>query len=126
VLGDRRFLEKLKGKKNAVMKGNVKDQPSYRMIKSIEAGEVLKQAARYFRLNEADLTEKRGRHRQERAVIMELMHRHSGLKQREIGKRLGGLDEGLVSRDRKGIRGEIETEPRVRKWFRELDAQLST
>jgi hypothetical protein len=79
VLGERSFLEKLKGKKNAVMKGNVKDQPSYRRIKSTEAEEVLKQAAGYFRLSGADLTKKRGGYRQERAVVMELIHRHSGI-----------------------------------------------
>jgi hypothetical protein len=56
---------------------------------------------------------------------MELLHRYSGLKQRMIGERLGGLDEGLVSRDRRGIREKIETEPEVGKWFRDLQARLS-
>ena len=35
---------------------------------------------------------------------MELLHRYSGLEQRMIAERFGGLDEGLVSRDRKAIR----------------------
>ena len=51
---------------------------------------------------------------------MELMHRYSGLKQRRIGERFGGLDEGLVSRDRRALRQKIETEPKVRKWFQDL------
>jgi len=34
--------------------------------------------------------------------------------------RFGGLDEGLVSRARRAIREEIETEPKIRKWFQDL------
>lgn len=113
VLGDRDFVEKLKGMKDGVIKGSVKDQPSYRMMQSVEAEALIKQAAEYFRLGEAELTRKRGRHRQERALVMELLHRYSGLKQRMIAERFGGLDEGLVSRDRRAIREKIETEPRI-------------
>jgi hypothetical protein len=47
--------------------------------------------------------------------MMELLHRYSGLKQRMIGERFGGLDEGLVSRDRRVIREKIETAPKMRK-----------
>ena len=57
VLGDRDFVEKLKRLK---IKGNPKDQPSYRLIQSIDAETLIKQAANYFRLGEADLTRKRG------------------------------------------------------------------
>ena len=57
--------------------------------------------------------------------MMELLHRYSGLKQRMIGERFGGLDEGLVSRDRRAIREKIETEPKIQKWFRDL-TRLST
>ena len=120
VLGDRDFVEKLKGMKDAVIKGSAKDQPSYRMMQSVEAEALIKQAADYFRLGEADLIRKRGRHRQERALVMELLHRYSGLKQRMIGERFGGLDEGLVSRDCRAIREKIETEPKIRKWFQDL------
>jgi chromosomal replication initiation ATPase DnaA len=88
------------------------------MIQSIDAEVLIKQAEDYFRLGEADLTRKR-RHRQERAVVMELLHRYSGLEQRMIGDRFG-VDEGLVSPDRKAIREKIETEPKIRKWFRDF------
>jgi hypothetical protein len=126
VLGDRDFVEKLKGMKKAVIKGIPKDQPSYRMIQRVEVEAVMKQSADYFRLSEAELTRKRGRHRQERAMVMELLHRYSGLKQRMIGERFGGLDEGLVSRDRRAIREKMEIEPKIRKWVRDLDTRLST
>ncbi len=126
VLGDRKFLEKLKRMKDTVIKGSAKDQPSYRIIQNVDADVLIRKAEYYFRLSEAELTKKRGRHRQERALVMELLHRHSGLKQRTIGERFGALDEGLVSRDRRAIREKIETDPRVRRWFLELGTRLST
>jgi len=107
------------------IKGSTKDQPPYRMIQRVDAEALIKGAAGYFQLSETDLTRKRCRHRRERAVVMELLHRYSGLKQRMIGERFGGLDEGLVSRDRRSIREKIETEPKVRKWFQDL-VKLST
>ena len=60
-------------------------------------------------------TREMGRHRQEQALVMELLHRYSGLKQRMIAERFGSLDEGLVSRDRRAIREKIETEAKIRK-----------
>ena len=42
-----------------------------------------------------------------------------------IAARFGGLDEGLVSRDRRAIWEKIETEPKIRKWFQDL-TRLST
>jgi chromosomal replication initiation ATPase DnaA len=125
VLGDRNFLERLKRMKNAVIRGSPKDQPSYRTHQRVEPEALLRQAARYFRLSEAELAKKRGRHREERALVMEFLHRYSGFKQRTIGERFG-LDEGLISRDRRAIREKIETEPKIRKWFQDLSARLSS
>jgi len=75
---------------------------------------------------------------------MELLHRYGELKvsvvyrvsdglnglnglneQRLIAERFGGLEEGLVSRDRRAIQKKIETEPKIRKWFQDL-TRLST
>jgi hypothetical protein len=64
----------------ALIKGSAKDQTSYRMIPSVESEALIKQAADYFRLGEAELAGKRGRHRQEPALVLELLHRYSGLK----------------------------------------------
>jgi hypothetical protein len=69
-----------------------------------------------FPARQAELARKRGRHRQERAVVVELLYRYSGVKQRMTAERF----EGLVSRDRRAIREKIETEPKIRKWFQAL------
>jgi hypothetical protein len=37
-----------------------------------------------------------------------------------IGCGCGGLDKGLVSRDRRPIWEKIETDPKIRKWFQDL------
>jgi hypothetical protein len=63
-------------------KRSAKDQPSYRMIQSIDAEALIKQAAEYFWLGEAELTRKRGRHSQERALVMELCIATAGLRSR--------------------------------------------
>jgi hypothetical protein len=42
VLGDRDFVEKLKGMK---IRGSAKDQPSYQMIQNIDAEAFIKKAA---------------------------------------------------------------------------------
>ena len=53
---------------------------------------------------------------------MELLHRHSGLKQGLIAERFGDWD---MSRARGAIREKVETEPKIRKWFQDL-TRLST
>jgi len=53
-------------------------------------------------------------------ILMELLHRCSGPEQRMIVEQFGGLDEDLVSRDRRTIREKIETESKIRKWFQDL------
>jgi hypothetical protein len=54
--GGPEFFGEIKG--NTVIKGSAKDQPSYRMIQSVEPETLLKQAADHFRLTEAELTRK--------------------------------------------------------------------
>jgi hypothetical protein len=75
--------------------------------------------------SEAELTEKRGQHREERALVMELLRRYGGVKQRSIDVRFG-LDEGLVSRACRAIREKTATEPKIRNGFHDLDTELIT
>ena len=44
-------------------------------------------------------------------------------KQRMIGERLGGLDEGLMSRDRRTLRRKIDDEPKIRTLFHDLETE---
>jgi len=88
------------------------------MIQTVEPETLLKQAADYFRLTETELTKKHGKHGQERALVTELLHRYSGLKQRMIGAQFVDLDEGLVSRDRRVRRKRSRLSRRFESGFR--------
>ena len=59
------------------------------------------------------------------ALVSTFCQIYGGLKQRMIAERFGGLNKGLVSRDRRAIREKTETEPKIRKWFQDL-TRLST
>jgi hypothetical protein len=105
VPGNRDSVEKLKAMK---IKGSARDQPSSRMIQ-IMTPKRLSSKQRSISAGESELTRKRGRHRQARTLVMELLHRYSVLKHRMIAGRFGGFDEGLVGGDRRAIRDKIET-----------------
>ena len=105
--------------------GNAKEQPSLRVLRRVEPKEVLRQAGAYFNIKVEELAKRRSVHRDQRALVMELMHRLSGARQREIGEHLEKLDYTLVSRERKRLREKIERDPKVRKWYREIEERLS-
>jgi REP element-mobilizing transposase RayT len=125
VLGEEGFYERLRQKWQPKTASS-KEQPSARWLERLEPSEVLRQVAAYFTIKLEDLIKKRTRYRDERALAMELMHRYSRAKQKEIGEHLRGLDYALVSRERKRLREKIENEPKARKWWREIEQRLST
>jgi hypothetical protein len=53
-------------------------------------------------------------------VSTKALTRYTGLSSGLIGERFGGLDEGLVSRDRSAIREKIKTDRKIRKWFQDI------
>jgi len=61
------------------------------------------------------LTGKRTRFRDDRAVAMEMIYRHAGLSQAEIGKMFEGLDYTAVSRERTKLRRRIEEKAALSK-----------
>ena len=124
VLGEESFWERLREKWQG-NDGNAREQPSVRWLKRVEPKELLNQVAIYFKITVEELAKRRSRYRDQRALVMELMHRHSGAKQTEIGNHLGQLDYTLVSRERKRLRGKIESDPKVRKWCRDIEQRLS-
>lgn len=124
VLGEEGFWQRISNKWQKQPQ-SVKEQPSLRVLRSIEPAQILKTAAAYFNLQVDDLTRRRSGWRDQRALVMELMHRHSGAKQREIGAYLGQLDYTLVSRERKRVREKMGHDPKVGKWYKEVEGRLS-
>jgi len=64
------------------------------------------------------LTGKRTGFRGERAVAMEMIYRHAGLSQAEIGRMFEGLDYAAVSWEHTKLRRRIEEEPALSKAVR--------
>jgi hypothetical protein len=64
------------------------------MIQSIDAEALIKKSASYFWLKETDLTKKKGGHRQERALVMELLLDTGGLSNARWESALGVYTSG--------------------------------
>ena len=63
---------------------------------------------------------KRGKRSIERSMLMELLHRHSGISQVEIGKLVGGIDYSAVSQARQRLQNRLRVEPGTRKRFEDI------
>jgi chromosomal replication initiation ATPase DnaA len=57
-------------------------------------------------------------------MVMEMLHRYSGLRQEEIGSYLGGIDYTSVSHERSRIRDRLKDNATVKRWLRELEELL--
>ena len=99
VLGDKRFLQKLKGKWEKA--ASRREQPTARAFFAVDSEAVIRAASAYFKIAIDELIKKRTRYRDERSVVMILLYRLSAISQAEIGQTLGGLDYTAVSREPK-------------------------
>jgi len=123
VLGKEEFVGGLKGRLD---KGrSTREQPSAKIFETISADEVLSQVSRNFEIKVEELSKKRTKYRDFRAIAMELMYRHSNLSQAEIGKRLGGLDYSAVSRERKRLREGVEANRNLKRLLAEVEDSLN-
>ena len=96
-----------------------------RHFEAKELKTVLREVARYFRLQEEKLTGKRTGYRDERVVAMELMYRYGGVSQAEIGRVLGNLDYTAISRERKRLRERLEKDKRLKTAVAKIEPSLS-
>ena len=125
ILGQEGFWERVKGKwlrSEGAMKD--KERPSLSALEKIGPEEVLRKVAGYFKLKPHEITKKRSGYRDQRGLVMEVMYRLCGLKQREIGKELGGIGYTQVSHERSRIREKMERDSKVKRWNREVESLL--
>ena len=123
VLGEEGFWERVK-ERWLGKGGDVREQPSLRSLEKVGMGEVLRKGAEYFKLKPEDFKRKRSGYREQRALVMEMMVRHGGVSQREIGGYLGGMDYTAISHERARLRERMLKENRLRRWERELESLL--
>jgi REP element-mobilizing transposase RayT len=123
VLGERKFVERIK--QHIETKGTEREQPGVRQIQARAPSAVLRAVARYYGVEEKRLTAKRTGLRDERAVALEMVYRHGGLRQAEIGQLFGGLDYTAVSRERKRLRDKADQDSKIRRAMTEIENQMS-
>jgi chromosomal replication initiation ATPase DnaA len=92
----------------------------------MEPARITAEAARYFNLAPERLQRKRGRCRDQRGLLMELLYRHGGMTQQAIGAHLGGLDYTAVSHERRRARERVVENEVMANWWRELDSALKS
>jgi hypothetical protein len=123
VLGGEGFWEQVKGKWPS-KRVRSREQPSLRVLERVAPANVLDTAAEYFKLRPEQLRRKRSGFRDQRGIVMEMMHRYSGASQGKIGNYLGGIDYTSVSHERSRIRDRIKDNATMKRWLRELEELL--
>jgi len=123
VLGDQAFWRTVKthvGRSNA----DANEHPSIRSLDKRTPVEILGRVAAYFDLDPRRLERKRSGHRDERAILMELMYRHARMTLREVGRHLGGMDYTAVSHERRRLRERLRADQTLSSAYQELERQL--
>ncbi len=123
VLGDDRFWAAAReGWTNAG--GAAPEGELWRRASRVAPARITAEVADYFQLPPARLQRKRGRCRDQRGLLMELMYRYAGMTQQAIGAHLGGLDYTAVSHERRRIRERMAQDPALTKSWRAIESRL--
>jgi REP-associated tyrosine transposase len=123
VLGREEFVRKLKGKTNG--KASSREQPSMKVLEAVSPDEVLNKVSRALGVKAEELVGKRPARRDYRGLVMEMMYRHGRMGQREIGRRIGGLDYSTVSRERKRLREKMAVDRELNSLVQKTERGLS-
>jgi hypothetical protein len=107
VLGREGFWQQVKGRWSS-KRARSREQPSLRVLERMSPAKVLGTVAQYFKLRPEELRRKRSGFRDQRGIVMEMMHRYSGANQEQIGSYLGGIDYTSVSHERSRIREKLK------------------
>lgn len=124
ILGDDRFWTSAR-ERWASLAGN-SDKPALPSPATrMEPARITAEAARYFDLAPERLQRKRGRCRDQRGLLMEMLYRYGGMTQQAIGAHLGGLDYTAVSHERRRARERMAQNEVMANWWHELDSALA-
>lgn len=123
VLGDDRFWAAATGRWAGVA-GAAPGEAPPRGARRLQPARITAEVAAYFNLPPARLQRKRGRCRDQRGLLMELMYRHAGMTQQAIGAQLGGLDYTAVSHERRRVRERMAQDPALTSDWRVIESRL--
>lgn len=125
VLGDEAFWRAIKVRLLRAGAGMAEKPPAMYLDRR-RPSEIVAQVADYFGLEAHQLERKRSGHRDERALLMELMYRYGRISQKEVGRHLGGMDYTAVSHERRRLRERLETNEALSRACRELERRLGS
>jgi hypothetical protein len=122
ILGDDDFVDQVR--MQYVREGS-DEQPSYRemVIAAIAPEEVISVVSRVLNIARSAVTKSYGSGFA-RGLVSELLYRYSGLRQREIGNLLGGIDYSAVSRLRTRLHQKIEQDSKAGDIFQAAEAAV--
>ncbi len=101
-----------------------REQPSARkVISRVEAERVLQAVAKRFRVTSEDIMKKNYKG-PARSIAMELLYRHAGINQREIGE-LMGVDYSTISVARKRLQNSLDQDQKLKKHVTSLERMLN-
>lgn len=124
LLGRETFVEKMRRHLDPAMR-EAREQPAVRVMwKHWDAEKLIKRVADVLGREVQDLCRRGGG--LDRAIVMECLHRHVRKSQREIGRRMGGVDYTWVSRMRGKLRQAVQENEVARRLFQKVEAALLT
>lgn len=123
VLGGEEFIERIKGGfRGKSLSAEIIERKKLFEHPSIE--QILRQVERVFGVREEELLNKGGRSNMARKVALYLAQRYTGLSNREVGKRLGGIEASGVSKAASRVKEEMVSDKRLSKLVNRLDSSF--
>jgi REP-associated tyrosine transposase len=119
VLGREEFVERFRSRFRSRVD---RERPAIRALNRMTPERVIHQVCRALGWKKEALRERGGGWK--RALVMDCLYRYSGLTQRDIGERMGGIGYSRVSRARKDLRLVSKEQPAIGKVVGQVEAAL--
>lgn len=124
IVGGTSFVERMR-KTFLSLDVSHREQPQLRRLKiSLSPEELIENLLRITGKSRKEVVSKRARG-PERVMVMEMLYRHCGISQPEIGRIMGGVDYSAVSLARRRLRDRMEGDKGLVLIFQELENALS-
>ena len=123
ILGGEEFIERVKGGfKGKSLSAEIVERK--RLFEHPSMEQILRQVERVFGAREGELLGKGSRSNTARKVALYLAQRYTGLSNREIGGRFGGIEASGVSKAASRVKEEIVSDKKLSKLVSELDSSF--
>ena len=123
ILGGEEFIERVKGGfKGKSLSAEIVERK--RLFEHPSMEQILRQVERVFGAREGELLGKGSRSNTARKVALYLAQRYTGLSNREIGGRFGGIEASGVSKAASRVKEEIVSDKKLSKLVSDLESSF--